>query len=206
MKRLLTALLFTCIIGISYHSNAAFIDNGTFTTDDVSELDWLDLSITDSRSINAAEGLNPGWTVATNDQVGDMFGRMFPDYPVTLASLYVTDSHVLFDNAVLFRDLFGFTYEYNRSVQSFGMYKHENGGIGSIGVEVTVPRGGLVPTSGRIFGPANVLSVSGGYDYAGANRGVFLVRDTVPVVPIPAAIWLFGTGLIALLGFARRKV
>ena len=32
----------------------------------------------------------------------------------------------------------------------------------------------------------------------------FLVRD-VTVVPVPAAIWLFGSGLIGLIGIARRK-
>ncbi|MCW9006033.1 MAG: VPLPA-CTERM sorting domain-containing protein [Gammaproteobacteria bacterium] len=31
-----------------------------------------------------------------------------------------------------------------------------------------------------------------------------MVRDTT-VVPVPAAVWLFGSGLIGLAGFARRK-
>lgn len=34
-------------------------------------------------------------------------------------------------------------------------------------------------------------------------RGNWLVRDTV--VPVPAAVWLFGSGLIGLIGVARRK-
>jgi hypothetical protein len=33
---------------------------------------------------------------------------------------------------------------------------------------------------------------------------VWAVRDA-PVVPIPAAIWLFGSGLLGLIGIARRK-
>ena len=33
--------------------------------------------------------------------------------------------------------------------------------------------------------------------------GSFLVRETV--VPVPAAVWLFGSGLISLIGLARRK-
>ena len=36
------------------------------------------------------------------------------------------------------------------------------------------------------------------------NFGSYLVRTAV--VPIPAAIWLFGSGLIGLIGLARRKV
>ena len=41
----------------------------------------------------------------------------------------------------------------------------------------------------------------------GGSTGDFISGGITPlVVPIPAAIWLFGTGLIALLGFTRRKV
>ena len=32
------------------------------------------------------------------------------------------------------------------------------------------------------------------------------VNGIVTVVPVPAAVWLFGSGLLGLLGFARRKV
>lgn len=31
------------------------------------------------------------------------------------------------------------------------------------------------------------------------------IRGQVQVVPIPAALWLFGSGLLGLIGFARRK-
>ena len=31
------------------------------------------------------------------------------------------------------------------------------------------------------------------------------IRGQVQVVPIPAAIWLFGSGLLGLIGMARRK-
>lgn len=39
--------------------------------------------------------------------------------------------------------------------------------------------------------------------FGASNRGSFLVRTAV--VPVPAAVWLFGTGLIGLVGLARRK-
>ena len=35
--------------------------------------------------------------------------------------------------------------------------------------------------------------------------GSFLVQTEVSAVPVPAAVWLFGSGLIGLFGFARRK-
>jgi hypothetical protein len=50
-----------------------------------------------------------------------------------------------------------------------------------------------------------------GYTYLGANAynvhfsdGTILEVD-VKVVPVPAAVWLFGSGLLGLVGLARRK-
>ena len=37
-----------------------------------------------------------------------------------------------------------------------------------------------------------------------STRGSFLVKDLSPV-PVPAAAWLFGSGLLGLIGVARRK-
>ena len=39
---------------------------------------------------------------------------------------------------------------------------------------------------------------------AGGFAGLVLIQDT-SVVPIPAAVWLFGSGLLGLVGVARRK-
>jgi len=38
-----------------------------------------------------------------------------------------------------------------------------------------------------------------------SSFGSYLVRPAVSTVPIPATVWLFGSGLIGLVGFARRK-
>lgn len=41
-----------------------------------------------------------------------------------------------------------------------------------------------------------------------ANAGTFLVDNTLPAfsaVPVPAAVWLFGSGLIGLIGLARKN-
>jgi len=37
-----------------------------------------------------------------------------------------------------------------------------------------------------------------GFDYASIN-------GTVSVIPVPTAVWLFGSGLLSLIGLARRK-
>lgn len=40
--------------------------------------------------------------------------------------------------------------------------------------------------------------------YGGFNFN-FNLKGTMTVVPIPAAVWLFGSGLLGLLGMAGRK-
>lgn len=40
---------------------------------------------------------------------------------------------------------------------------------------------------------------------AGADAGMALVVANSTVVPIPAAVWLFGSGLLGMIGIARKK-
>ena len=44
-----------------------------------------------------------------------------------------------------------------------------------------------------------------GFDYASLNGTVAASNGTASAVPVPAAIWLFGSGLLGLVGIARRK-
>lgn len=48
------------------------------------------------------------------------------------------------------------------------------------------------------------LGGSNGKNYTNSTLGAWLYRDVTPV-PVPAAIWLFGSGLLGLVGMARRK-
>lgn len=56
---------------------------------------------------------------------------------------------------------------------------------------------------------AYILNFSGGYQGTldkVFSTSVWAVHDgDVSAVPVPAAVWLFGSGLIGLIGFARRK-
>lgn len=51
--------------------------------------------------------------------------------------------------------------------------------------------------------PLNDLSGFGGVQYELHLVGV--VNEAAPAVPVPAAAWLFGSGLMGLVGVARRK-
>ena len=50
---------------------------------------------------------------------------------------------------------------------------------------------------------SNTNPLDAGWTYYYHDVGSYLVRTTV--VPVPAAVWLFGSGLIGLIGVARRK-
>ena len=49
------------------------------------------------------------------------------------------------------------------------------------------------------------LLTSGGYIIDERGNGVAPIRINVGAVPVPPAVWLFGSGLIGLIGIARRK-
>ena len=55
-------------------------------------------------------------------------------------------------------------------------------------------------SGGRIEG-GFILSGDIASDFTGSS----LIAKAGPVVPVPAAVWLFGSGLIGLIGVARRK-
>ncbi len=46
----------------------------------------------------------------------------------------------------------------------------------------------------------------GGIDAGGGNYQLALWGSSTAPVPLPAAAWLFGSGVIGLIGFARRKM
>ena len=208
MKRLLTALLFTCIIGISYHASAAFINKNAFITDDTTGLDWLLLDETFGESINSAEAKFQGWRLASNADINDMFWKFFPEYTSNQPSndfSYINNQTDGFqeqwDIVTNFRTTFT-----SGGTRAIGKYIDEDGIVRHIGTN-------HASNATWIFGPDWRYSWDNDPDFSFAGHGVYMVRgevlltrEGVPEVPIPAAIWLFGTGLIALLGFARRKV
>jgi len=55
------------------------------------------------------------------------------------------------------------------------------------------------------FDPDALGEYNFGISVSQAGWGVENVRMDVQVVPVPAAVWLFGSGLLGLVGIARRK-
>ena len=67
----------------------------------------------------------------------------------------------------------------------------------------------LSPISdGPLLHPAGVSTDIGillSFDLSAGDTVTFNTRFEVTPVPVPAAIWLFGSGLLGLVGVARRR-
>jgi hypothetical protein len=91
-------------------------------------------------------------------------------------------------------DSLSFYFDANGNV----IYDPFQGVVGNPNQPLFTDTGAPAPTNGNNFG----LSFSVGGAPVGSISGDF---TSVTVVPIPATVWLFGTGLMGLIGFAKRK-
>ena len=78
-----------------------------------------------------------------------------------------------------------------------------------IGVSLTAGTqvlGSVILTGVGMFNPSNASSLEllSGYD-SSTEDWHRLEASAINAVPVPAAVWLFGSGLIGLIGLARRK-
>jgi len=90
--------------------------------------------------------------------------------------------------------------ELGQELYSTGMYIDDDGSVQLAGFKIFLDPGVETTLYSTDF-TVGFLDANTGYD----NLGVFMVRDYVPAVPIPAAVWLFGSGLLGLAAVARRK-
>ena len=82
---------------------------------------------------------------------------------------------------------------------STGLYLTDGGDLGFAGIKFEVADNTILST---LYGPGfTIAGDSGSYR---SSYGVFMVRD-YSVVPIPAAVWLFGCGLLGLVAVARGR-
>ena len=193
-SRLLVALS-ACLLALSSGASASYVDNGTYTT--ANGLDWLDLSATANLSYDyvstqfGAGGDFEGWSYATAAQVADFWTALGGIAPYTGSS--VVNNGLFGIVAPLWGDLSGSGYSF----------------------VITADAGPLHPT----FGSTRVVAYMDAVDmttdffdntytsyvdsFASAAYGSALVRTAA--VPVPAAAWLFGSGLLGLVAMARRK-
>ena len=188
--------------------NAVLVDNGTFTTDTSTNLDWLDLTETTGYSYNQM--------LANFSDVNSKFYGFTYASQADLATLWVDAGYTgnfnnytsdINDRAVIAElfNLFGQT-GVSCCDRSDGMFDDDDADT-NISFLYLIPE--LSPWESRVSISFNSLSPDdvNWSSTVGNDMGSWVYRDSnfISQVPIPAAVWLFGSGLLGLVGLAKRK-
>lgn len=197
--KLLNLLLLTIISALPAHANAALIDNGIYTTDTRTGLEWLDLTQTTSLSYNYVSsqlgvgGQFEGWKYANATELTSLFdsaGGTGPYNGWSNNNINVVDPLLL---------LWGITNQDSNTTESwFIMEGTTNPGFQRYGHLLTAP-----------YPDIDFMDIAITYDdYANDRETTFtgsaLVR--VSAVPLPASIWLLISGLFVLTSVKKIRI
>ena len=201
----ITSVVIALVLSASV--NAALIDNGMYTTDSSTGLDWLDLTETHLRTYNDISSKFgtgeefEGWRYATRTEVAGFWNAFGGDE--NHYNGWSTENNGLFANV---SSLWGVPYcNINFCNEGEGTLQALTADFWSASAVYVV----------KAY-DASHISNSAMMDYFSDSSGSFSVATNgvvgtssalvrVSAVPIPATVWLFGSGLIGLIGLARRK-
>lgn len=176
------------LVSISFGAQSAFIDNGFSTTDTLTGLVWLDLTETQSFSYNQVE------TELVAGGLFESYRRASQAELITLFTNFGLVSGPVNATQTDFISLFGETANQSGNPESFG-YADSVGALAAVyGLDFSIENG--APSYIVLTGE---LQQNKSINFDGF--GSFLVKP----VPVPAAVWLFGTALIGLAGFSKRR-
>lgn len=188
------ACFFVLLCFFAGQAHSALVDNGVVTTDTSSGLNWLDLSESLGLSYDyvssqfGSGGDFVGYRHATRDETEDFFANAgivgvtngyndFNYQPILdLAALLGTP---LNPPTTGVRGVFDEFLTSNNTYSTWVPLVNHTNLTGVIGYSNSTP------------------------DSSGSTTGHFLV--SVSPVPVPAAVWLFGTALLGLVGFSKRR-
>ena len=216
---------------LSTSANSTIISYGGYTHDTDTDivtgngLEWLQWDRTTGySSVSIQSGLDiiegGGWSIASNTQMSQLFNAF--DFGLTFDNDENTSQGLNTGASIgepgteadeVFISMFGDTSDpaiysscyygdcYQRSIAFFGT---DPDGDHRYNLAIVSDDYALVDGSvehGKVYLNADLYET----DMYGYSIAIALVRD-VSTVPVPAAVWLFGSGLIGLVGVARRKV
>ncbi len=199
-----TALLSSYAQAATVVVDDANFGSGTVLRDTTNNLDYLRLDLTMGYGYNGvlaesgAGGVFEGWVVATESNMQSLgVSSGITGGSTDPAQIAIAES---------LRDWF---CPAATCVNLSSSHEYARGLLSDAGPDFSDGEPSLLAFSiGRRFNvqPNEVdFRVSGFGSYRGTNEEIWLVRDSVSAVPVPAAAWLFGSGLIGLVGMSRRK-
>jgi hypothetical protein len=198
-------LISLALLGLSVSSvNAAVVSAddaifgaGSVTRDTISGLDWLDLTLSTNRSYTDVSGQFgvggdfEGWGYATTSDVADLYTSAGGTGPYNGSPgsdiVWIADLLVLWgitSSSALYQLSYAITSTVLSEPLHYMTYLYDDSS-----------------PSGDDFALTESFTIFvGGSSF---DKGSALIRTSV--VPVPAAVWLFGTALIGLAGFGKRK-
>ena len=201
-------LLLTLCVVFSVHSHAEIIDLGHLTQDTNTGLYWFDLDRTKGRSYNdilsnMGEGqVFEGYRYATADEAQTLWINLgLTDGTNSNVSLGDTAQYNNFLNAV---DLLGDTFSHRpgdtgiMAITSTFEWQHSSGSPYHVVKS-------MYHLSGNTYVTGNTGSTS--IDIKTDYLSSYLVSNTYSAapVPVPASAWLFGSAIVGLAGFKRKR-
>lgn len=210
---------------IASASTADFIDHGNYTTDTISGLDWLDVTLSLKRTFNDVSsqfgvgGDFEGWRYAS----GIEFNQMVKNFTGT--SFTTTDYSLItqpFDRVDDLVSMLGSTID-SWWLLDYGKTYDENLGVNEgQGLDYTMGLIGdpfqdgeyvdywvaLILDDEQPLGSGDSSRAHDShmtpFEYRNA-AGSYLVRDNLITTPIPASFWLMGTGLFGFMGYSHIR-
>lgn len=175
-------------------ANAALVDlgsSGEYFHDTNSGLYWWDPAnfVGQTKAqIDTFVLANPSWKYATAAEIDDLMGQSSSGVPLT--DIMGAHQFQTFN-----------TTDGNGS-RWIGYFDETSADPGLPGN----PDGWLAQTvlGGGLNDPSTIGDTGFQNNVISWNPGAW-INSTVKPVPVPAAVWLFGSGLIGLIGFARRR-
>ena len=209
--RIMQVAISSAVLSISNPGTAAIVNadlrsagDNLVTRDTVSGLDWLDLTETNNMSrVDVLAKLGDGgefdgWRYAARYEVADLWLNFGIDFS---GSDYGYYSGVVNPGIVQATSFLGNIPD-DPAVHTYSL-------IGITGLRQSSTSHYILGAFYNAVDGYNVYhDIRDGYSLpdtgAAAWYGHYLVKDA-SVVPVPAAVWMFGSGLLGLIGMARRK-
>jgi len=203
-----TALVLSSSVNAAVISGSHTLSNGNSVN--LSGLEWLDLYSTQGMSRGYVEsqlnegGEFDGWRIATRNEMAVLLQSLWGGTAPSWHTTNFSGADWLNDNfgALNIGEIYSLSYvNYGEATScsadtTYSCFAHwlTNDTQGYFSSDW-----GLQLNGTALYDQNTRSSLTGHQDLATA-----LVREVAPV-PIPAAVWLFGSGVIGLVGFARPK-
>ena len=206
------------------NASAAIIDNDTFTTDTSTSLDWLDVTASQGRSYDdvasqfGVGGDFEGWQFATTSQFVTFMQHATGLTTTEIANPFgyvLSNGDVTHDIVTLMgdtcadascTDVYDIRYTYGWVALPDDGHQGPGNGETAIIFDYHDYVNGMGDDPSTLYGYGPDYPGDGRHsptDFTSPGLGSFLARPMV--VPVLAAAWLFGSGVLGLIGFTRRR-